>query len=74
MGEIRQSISDEEWLRAWMTTAESPSRINLSKFKEQAKEMAKCTSKASPSFAKQGELIREDKCKILPLELRYTAA
>ena len=53
MGEIRQSISDEDWLRAWMTTVESPSRMNLLKCKEQAKEMANCAVKASPSFAEQ---------------------
>ena len=61
MGEIFQSISDKGWLRAWMTTAESPSRMNLWKFREQAKEMVNCAAKASPTFVEQGELIREDK-------------
>ena len=74
MGEIRQSISEKHWLRAWMTTEKSPSIMNLSKCKEQAKEMANCAAKASPTFAEQGELIREDKCKILPSEFRHTAA
>jgi hypothetical protein len=57
-----------------MTTLESPSRINLSKLKEQAKEIANFVAKASPSLTKQGELIREDKCKIFPLEFLHTAA
>jgi hypothetical protein len=39
MGEIRQSDVEEDWLRAWITTAESPSRINLSNLKEHAIEI-----------------------------------
>jgi desulfoferrodoxin (superoxide reductase-like protein) len=74
MGEILQSIFDEEWFIAWMTTAESPSRMNLSKLKEQAKEIANCAVKASPSLTEQGELIREDKCRIFPSEFLHTAA
>jgi hypothetical protein len=74
MGEILQSKFDEDWLRAWITTAESPSSINLSKLKEQAKEIANCAAKASPSLIEHGELIREDKCKIFPSEFLHTAA
>jgi hypothetical protein len=73
MGEILQSKVDEDWLRAWITTAESPSRINLSKLKEQAKEIANYDVKASPSLTEHEELIIEDKCKIFSSELRHTA-
>jgi hypothetical protein len=74
MREIRQSEIEEDWLRAWITTAESPSRINLSKLKEQAKEIANCAANASPSLTEHGELMRDDKCKIFPSEFRHTAA
>jgi hypothetical protein len=72
MGEIRQSEVEEDWLRAWITTAESPSRINLSNLKEQAIEIANCVANASPSLTEHGEIIIEDKCKNFPSELRHT--
>jgi hypothetical protein len=74
MGEIRQSEIEEVWLRAWITTAESPSRMNLSNFKEQAREIANCAANVSPSLTVHGELMRDDKCKIFPSEFRHTAA
>ena len=79
MGEILQSIIEKGWLRAWMTTSELPSRINLSKFKDYATKIANCATKASPTFAEQGLLMREDKCmaalmavsKLIPLSKRF---
>jgi hypothetical protein len=55
-----------------MTMVESPSRINLVKLKEQAKEIANCAAKASPSLTEHGELIIEDNYKIFPSEFRQT--
>jgi hypothetical protein len=74
MGEIRQSEIEKDWLRAWIITTESPSRINLLKLKEQAIEIANCAANASPSLTEHGELMRDDNCKICPSEFRHTAA
>ena len=57
-GEILQSWSEEEELRAWITIKESPSRINRFKDKERAIEVANWAANASPMFGEQGGLMR----------------
>ena len=54
---ICQSKVMEGLLRVVITIEESPSRENLVRFKDTAKEAASCAACASPKFGSHGRLV-----------------